>query len=210
MKGQMYIIAGIIIVVVLVLLKTSLNLTRIIEDKRSLEYQLEKLEFENLKNEEIYTLEISYTQEKNTSDNIISFTRFARNSFSSRAKELDGVIVCSYINNVTANENTTLNVSVLNILGDTMKSLNLTFNGSTQNFIDVSDNSVAKANFTFNTSTDVNYTLSIVYETSYENDTEEILIPVSVGKSKFVGFFDLRLKNDIGKVREKFTKTITF
>ena len=64
-----------------------------------------------------------------------------------------------------------------------------------------------ETNFTFGSQG--NYSLKVFYNTSHENKTEEIIIPYETGKSKFTGFFDLRLISSRGENRDKFTETVT-
>ena len=201
-KGQMFLIAAIFIIVILALIKTSFNIYQLLENKRYLESSLEKEEFQNFKEELIKTVEYSIYQKENITRNTEEFIKFAKNSFKSRTIDLNGLAVEAIYPKVYANTNTQLNVTVFNFLGEEIKELNLTFNSSSQTF-SLPDSSSHSVQFLFNTPSDYNYTLFVSFLTSTKNKTEEILIPVEINESKFVGFFDLEILSPRGQLKEK-------
>jgi hypothetical protein len=201
-KGQLFIITGVIVVIVIILLKNSLSLVEILENKRYLESGLENLEFKNIEDEIVKTVQISYTQKENITGNVNNFAKFVRSSLSARMVELNGFFVESIYSD------SQLNTTVFNFLGNEINFLNLTLNTSTpqsQLFYAIEDGALRETNFTFDAQG--NYSLKIFYNTSYENTTEEIIISYEAGKSKFTGFFDLRLISSRGEYRDKFTET---
>lgn len=208
-KGQMFLLMAIIIIVVLVMLRTSLSLTEIIENKRYLELGLERQKFKNIRDEAIRSVEIAYHNSGNMTENVETFLRFARDLLKVEVTDLNGIIISSSFPNVTINTDTRLNVSVLNFLGTSLINLNISFNSSSRNFTSVEDGKSIQTNFNFSTDQNVNYTLTVYYKTAYENKTEEVLIPVEIGKSKFIEFFDLRLISSRLEQRDKFTQTYT-
>jgi hypothetical protein len=210
MKGQVFLITAVIVIIVLLLLRVSLNLSSVLENKRYLESGLERLEFQNLKAELKKTLQISSAQEENITQNIDEFLRFAKSVFSSRILELNGISIECKIENVSAGETEELNITALNFLGNSLQELNLTFSydSSTQEFTDIKDGDAVSTQFSFITSSDVNYTLMVDYKTAIETKSENITLPIEIGKSKFVGFFDLRLEGTRGEQRDKITETI--
>jgi hypothetical protein len=125
-KGQMFLIVSIITIIALMLLKTSLSLVKIIETKRYLEAGLERLEFQNIKDEAIKTIQISYTQE-NMTKNLVDYLKFAKSVLSMKAIDLNSILVETVHPNVTPNTSTMLNVTVLNLLGREIQNLTLTF-----------------------------------------------------------------------------------
>lgn len=211
-KGQIFIIIAIIMVVALVLIRTSLNLTKILENKRFLELGLERLEFQNIRNEMTKTLQVSYNQ-SNISDNVNSFMKFAKDSFASRTTTMSGIAVTAMFPNVTLSVGILvpipLNVTVLNYFDDDLTNLNLTFNNVKQAFTSVPKSSRVVTNFTFTTGNDVNYSLTMNYTSGSLNGTENITIPVEIGKTKFIGFFDIRISSTRLEQRDKFTEIVT-
>jgi hypothetical protein len=203
-KGQLFLISGVVVIIVIILLKTSLNLVKILENKHYLEAGLETLEFNNVEDEIIKTIQISYTQKQNISTNVNNFARFAKSCFSAKTVELNGFFVESIYSGSSQ-----LNTTVFNFLGSGIIFLNLTMNTTppqSQLFYSMGDGTAVETNFTF--SDQGNYSLKVFYNTSYENRTEEIIIPYETGKSKFTGFFDLRLTSSRGEQGDKFTETV--
>ncbi|MEM5773136.1 MAG: hypothetical protein QXL86_02825 [Candidatus Aenigmatarchaeota archaeon] len=206
MKGQFFLISGAIVVVVLLLIKGSLNLTQIIENKRSLEVSMERKEFLNLKQQLIKTIEYSYN--KNESEKIENYLNYVRGRLKSRTMDLTGIAIESTYKNVTASVDSSLNVTVYNLLGETITNLTLDFNGSIEQFYNIEDEKSVESSFIFNTNLDVNYTLTVNYTTSKESKQYRILIPVEVGRSKFIGFFDLRIKGFRVENKDEFSKIV--
>lgn len=209
MKGQTFLIMGIAIIFILIMLKVSLSLTKVVEEKRHFELGLERQQFDNVRSEVLKAVSIGYNKSSDMMKNTEDFLKFARRPLKINAIDLNGLIVSSYYSNVTANVDNKLNVTALNLLGTELINLTLSFNSLANTFTSVTDGSSIQTDFTFNTGSDVNYTLSVYYLTVYENKTENITIPVEINKSKFVGFFDLRLISDRWEQRDKFTKTYT-
>ena len=206
-KGQIFIIIAVITIVVIVLLKTSLNLTGILEDKRFLELGLERLEFQNLRSELTKVVQVSYNQ-TNISDNMNDFVRFSKDSFSSRSNILTGIVLTATFPNITQNVDMPLNVTVMNYLDEDLASLNLTFNNTKLSFASVGKSSAFTTSFTFRTLSDINYSLIMNYTGSSVNSTENITIPVQIGTTKLVGFFDMRISSGRLEQRDKFTETV--
>lgn len=206
-KGQIFIIMAMIVIVVMVLLKTSLNLTSILENKRFLELGLENLEFQNLRNEFTKTIQISYNQ-TNISSNLNNFISFSKDSFLSRATILTAIGLTATFPNVTENITAPLNITVMNYLDEDITSLNLTFNNTLQSFASVGKSSVLVTNFSFNTSANINYSLVLNYSSSSFNSSENITIPVEIATAKFIGFFDIKISSNRLVQRDKFTEII--
>jgi hypothetical protein len=201
-KGQMFLISGIVVVIVLILLKNNLSLFQFVENKRYLQSGLETLEIRNIEDETVKIVQMSYPQKINISSNINNFTTFVKSSLKTRTIDLDGVFV-----ETVYSGSTRLNVTVFNFLGMGMSSLSLSLNSSDeQPFSNVADGSSVDLNFTF--TSQGNYSLAVAYSTSAESKTEEVIIPYVTGASKFTGFFDVRFASERGEVRDKYTKTI--
>lgn len=205
-KGQIFLIIAVITIIIIVLIKTSMSLVDVIENKRSLEAGLERLEFRNVRNEMERTIQITYNQ-SNTTANTEKYFNSAKNFTSSAGYELTGFFVETAHPKINGSDQR-FNVSALNLLGEEIINLDFEFNGDTANFTYVAESSRAETNFTINTGTDVNYTLSVHYKTPTVEDTEGMLIQVEMGESKFIGFYDLRLETDKTKNQDKFVKTV--
>lgn len=210
MKGQMFLIIAIIVIVTIILLKNSLNITKILEAKKFLESGVDRLEFENIENELIKTIQISYNQSANMTNNVNDFLKFTRNVLQGRAIDFKGIFVETIHPSVSAGTDTPLNITVFNLLKENMNFLNLTLNTNNLTFSNIGDSGMLSTNFTINTYTSQNYTLTVFYNTSTKNSTETVNIPITIGKSKFIAFFDLRMISLRSENRDKFIQTIVF
>lgn len=202
MKGQTFIILSTILILIIFLVGR-LNPTEIGVER----IRKEEIGFDNLKEEILRTLQISFGNYSNMSRNVNNFAKFLRKSFTRESMEFDSFFVEIFYPKVFAGTRTELKVTVLNLLRSELRVLNLTFSydNSFKEFYSVEDESVVETNFSFSTSSNVNYTLTLFYQTSYENRTKGISIPVEVGKSKFIGFFYLKLSNKI-ELTDELTK----
>lgn len=211
-KGQMFLIMSMIIIVTLMVLKSSMDLPKIMETKRYMEMGLERKEFNNIKDELTRTIEFSYYQSSDIAANVKKFISFARNHLKARTVVLKGIAVESIFPTVAAGVDTRMNVTVFNFFDSKINSLNLSFIDSTtllndQTFTSISDGQTIETNFTINTNADKNYTLSAFYLLPSENKTEEISIPAKIGKSTYVGFFDIRFVSERLEQRDRITLT---
>ncbi|GEM_PF-1646538 len=208
-KGQMFIIAAIIFVIGLVVIKNSLTLHQFLENKRFVESGLEKLEFQNIKKEIDKVIQISYDNKENLVENINNFILFARDVLSTHLSNLNGILIETIHDEVVANSDMQINITLLNLIGN-IEILNITFNNSTRSFSDIQEGTIINTYFIFNTNSDNNYTLNFYYKTSTENAYESLVIPVEIGRSKFVGFFDIRLNSERAEYRDKFIRIVSW
>jgi hypothetical protein len=204
MKGQMFLILSIVIIVLIAMLKSGLNLNNIMQNQQYMESGLERIEFQNIKDEMGKSIQICYSQ-GNMSDCLDDFFKFSKNSLNARAVDFTGYLVKSSYSYPEINSQ--LNVSVFNGFDTEMNTLNLTLNGSSQIFGSIQG--VSSISTTFSVSTDSNYVLTVFYNTSYENKTDSVAIPISSGKGKLITFFDLRMASNRVEYRDKFTDTVT-
>src|SRR3989344_446353 len=58
-KGQMFIVVGIVVALTLIILRTSIDFTKLIDNKKSMELGLERKEFINIRNEAVGTIDNS-------------------------------------------------------------------------------------------------------------------------------------------------------
>jgi hypothetical protein len=208
MKGQMFIITALIMIVVIVGLKNTLSFQNILENQRHLVAGFDFLEFGNIRTEMINVLQMSYNSPTNMTNNLNNFNGFVHDVLSTKTVEFDSLLVETYYPLLLASTNTVVNVTVYNSLGTDMKFLNLTFNGASQTF-SLSDRNILRTGFTLNTGVSNNQTLTIFYNTSSASQTETVIIPATIGNSKYVAFFDIRYISNRGQQSDKFTNTIT-
>lgn len=209
-KGQIFIVLAIIAAVTIVLIRISIGTPSLIEQQKSLEASLEESEFNNFKDELVFTAILSANQSKNITNNTLLFFDFGKSVFKNKARDLTGVFIGSVYANATTNTDVRMNVTAANFLNlkiDTLI-LNFTGNGVEQTFNDIEPGQNIDTNFTFNTNANANYTLWTHYKTSSDSITQNITIFAELGKSNFVGYYDLRLSGSRGEFNDRFTKTI--
>ncbi len=201
MKGQLFIIAAIIIVIILVSLRGSLNILQVINDKRVLESDLLQIEFQNLRLETLKVSINSYNQSQNITQNLIGFLAFAKNSFSGRNMDLQGLAAITSYPTVVASQNTQLNVTIYNFFDQPINTLILNFsNPSTvQTVQNLNPFTSYSTNFTFNIASNTNQVLWIYYNFTTETDVQNVTISLEIGKSRQTNFFDLRLQGTNGQ-----------
>jgi len=207
MKGQMFVIAALIMIVAIIGLKTSLSLQGVVESQRHLTAGLDILEFNNIRSEMIRVLQNSFPFPTNMTNNLNNFDSFVQDVLSSKTVEFDSLLVENYYPTLGASTDTTLVVTVYNSLGADMIYLNLTLNGNTQTFSLTNRNALA-ASFTVNTPASMNETLTVLYVTSSATQTENITIPFTIGSSKYVTFFDIKYITGSAQQSDKFVNTI--
>lgn len=204
MKGQLFIITGLIIIVILTGLKSSLSLSKVLEQQRTLVEGLDALSFSNARSEMIRTLQISYNSTTNMTNNLINFDGFLRDTLTGQGVEFDSLLIESYYPSLAANTNTNLNVVVYNSLGTQLQFLNLTYNGASAT-TSVGSQGTYQTTFTINTATSTNQSLLVFYNTSTASQSENITIPLNIGNSTYISFFDLRYISFRGQQSDKFT-----
>ena len=211
-KGQMFIVLAIIVVTALILIKNGLNITQVIENKRVLENSLEKLEFENFRGELINAASINVNSSTNITSDLISFIDFSKTIFSGKNEELQGLFVGSIYPNSTQNTDVRINVTVYNFFDFPIQTLNLNFSSnvlSNQTFTDIGPGKTAITNFTFNINANRNFSLHFYYVNNVESGrTENITVLAEINRTKFIGFYDIRLKGARLEQRDKFQQTV--
>lgn len=193
MKGQTFLIVAIIFIIILALIKASISFFQFKDESLF-------LEFENVKEEMIRSIEFSIHEKENLTKNLEAFATFSRNSFKRRSLEFKSFLLTAKL------ENSKLNLSIKNLLGSEILFLNLSVNDSLVEFKNIEDGKELSANFTI-PEQNANYTLKIFYETPYSKESEEILLKVETKENKLLLFIDLRLENQKLKLRDKILKT---
>jgi len=207
----MFLIGSIIVVVTLVLIRTSIGVGDVLEKKKFLESGLERLEFANIRGEVPKSAfnAINYTQNMTNVTN--AFVSFAENRLSGRTIQLDGVTVTSAYGTLAADSDRPLNVTFYNFFDVDVSRvvLNLSTNyGAPVSFTDVPPGATRSTQFTLNLASSQNLSLWVFYETQSEKVTGNVTIPATIGKTKFVGYFDLRMVSERGTIRDRFVETV--
>lgn len=201
-KGQMFLITSIIIIVTLILLKTTINLPEIIQGETETESKFEQQFFENTANELVKTIEISYYQPNNITNNIFDFGNFTRKKLSGHLLNFKFLYVGSITPRTTGTDS--MNITVLNLLGKTINAT-LQLNSSTPtNFSEMVDKSRWDISYSINQG--LNYILTIGYNNTYE---ESIIIETKPQQSVYTAFFDVTLENPEIMYKDKFQKSYT-
>ena len=195
----MFLITSVIIVIVLIILKASVNLPDILQQKREVEGRFDKEMFENVKSELVKAIEISYHQSTNITRNVFDFANFTRKKMKVRLFDFRLL----YVGSITPESGLDMNVTLINLLD---KSINasLSLNGSTQNKDNMLDSSSWNTSFVITPGQD--YILTVSYNNTYESN---ITIQIASGKSKYIGFFDVSLKVLETTYKDKFQKSYT-
>lgn len=208
MKGQIYLIIAIIVITIMITLKTSVDTTTLLENERHLEISLEREQFQNIKDEIYNTVSFTANQSQNINSNLDNFVEYTRLKLRVRTYDLDGLMVQTIYPAPSSGVDTRINVSVLNVLGEEIRTLNLSFSYSpsgNQTFNSLRDEATLDSNFTFNTVTNANYTLTVIYTTPTSSATQTITIPVYLGQSRYVLFTDLTLKSNVEETSDLYT-----
>lgn len=206
MKGQLFLIAGLIMIVVFTSLKTSLSVATLVENQRHLVAGLDSLEFSNIRSEMMRSMQISYNNTSNMTNNLINFNSFLISALSAKTVQFNSLIIAAYYTNLTANTNTVMNVTVDNSLGTDLQFLNLTFNGTSATS-SLANLNTFNTSFTINIASSTNQSLTVFYNTTTTSQTETITIPLNISHGYYVTFFDLRYITNRGQQSDKFTYT---
>lgn len=209
-KGQIFLIIALILVIILVLLRQGFNVLTLIENKKFLESGLDRKELTNIENGIVKTVILSLDKRIGVVDsNTRGFTTFVQDQESRKTYDLTAFFVHASYPTALINTNTTLNITVFNGMKERITNLNLSFSydlNSNKSFV-VEDGTTLTTSYSFSTAVDSNYTLTLIRTTSTRNFTDSVQVPVIIGKTKYVGFFDLKLSTIRGVNRDSFTVT---
>jgi hypothetical protein len=196
MKGQMFLLAAIIIVTALFIIRISIKTPNIIEETKALELTFEKNIFDNLQTEFKDVARYSSNYKLNITGNVFDFGNFTRDKMVEHGLTSEFLFVGSLANT----SNSIMNVSLVNLLRQTINaSLNL--NGTVKTNTDI-DGQKWDTYFSFTPGS--TYVLTISYNNTY---SENVTIKTKVDKDVFVGFFDLTLESSDATYKNKFSET---
>ncbi|MEM7825108.1 MAG: hypothetical protein QXO27_04005 [Candidatus Aenigmatarchaeota archaeon] len=195
MKGQMFLLAAIIIVTALFILRVSLRAPTIMEERKLLELTFEKNIFDNLQTELKKSARYSSNEKLSITTNVFDFGNFTREKMNEHALSFKFLFVGSLTNISTQ----ILNVSLINLLKEPINAT-LNLNGSINTNI-VIDGQRWDTYFSFTPG--LTYVLTI----SYDNYDETVIIRTKSDKDIFVGFFDITLESFDSTYKSKFSET---
>jgi hypothetical protein len=199
MKGEMFLLAAVIIITAIVIAASSFRPTSISVEKTSLMTQLEKENLENLANEMQNTIEFSYNIPDNMTLNAFAFGNFTRRKMSEKALSTK-IFFAGIVTNVSTNE---MNVTTINLMGEKIN-VTLQLNTSTPqsaSVTDLADYGKWSTKFT-SVANNTDYSLNITYSLNSKNVT--ILVGT---KDLYTAYFDLRLESDKSLLRKVFEKS---
>ncbi len=141
----------------------------------------------------------------------MQFIDFSKNVFGGKNAKLQGIFVGSLYSDVISNTDERLNITIYNFFDSTLDSINLNFSSNTlsnQTFNGISAGKIITTNFTFNVNTNRNFSMHIFYKNNFESGrTENVTVLVELNRTKFVGFFDVRVLGSKTEQRDRFDQT---
>lgn len=210
-KGQVFLIGAIIIVLVLVLIRTSVNVADVVQRKNFIETGLERTEFDNIRSEVIKSASNAINDTQEIANETNSFVAFAEDKLNGRTLQLDGATVIVTYENLQESTDTDLDVTLYNFFDADM--LNATLNLSTDfssptNFNTTAAGETESAQFTLNLGSSQNLTLWVFYEVSGRQYVQNVTIPAEISKTKSVVYADLRMTSERGTLSDRFSEVI--
>lgn len=196
----MFLILAVIVVITLILLRTSVNFVDIAQRERELEGNFERRFFTNSFQELRKTVEISVNQPENITTNVFDFSNFTRNRMDERVSDFEML----YLSAWTQDTGSQMNISVINML-DQHIAMTLTLNSSpelTQTNSSFFNLSRWNTNFSITQGTD--YRITIRYNSTYG---ENVTVETENGQDFFTAYFDVTLRGKEAIYKNKFQKT---
>jgi len=197
-KGQMFLIMSAVTFIVLILLKNSINISDILQNKRELEVRFEKEYFSNIVDEMKGVVGISFYNQDNITNNVFDFGNFIRRKMKERTQDFDFL----YVGLVTAGIDNNMSVKVINLLN---KPINATLRLNSSDIVNNSEMADASSWEIYYIITEGSgYVITVGYNDTYR---ENITINTKINKSVYVGFFDITLYGAKTTYKEKFQKS---
>ena len=201
-KGQMFLITAAIIIVILVLLKTGINLPDILQREKELKSRFEKEFFLNIVDELVKVIDISYHQSSNITNNVFDFGNFTRKRMTERLQSF-GFLHVGAITPVSSGSDT-MNVTYVNLLNKPINAT-LQLNSFTPvNYSEMSDSTSWTTNYSITQGQ--TYDLIVGYNGTY---SENVTIQTKTNQSVYIGFFDITLTGSETTYKDKFQKNYT-
>jgi len=211
-KGQMFLIAAVVIVASLVIIKFNMGSPAAKKEKEVLEVTFEHDIFENIVNEFNSTLIFSYYEPQNITRNVFDFANFTERKMMEHSANFRFLYV-GIISNKTIDR---MNVSLINMLDSTIDANFTLVNQSDAQTQSDTQSSIVNyerwdTNFSINPQS--TYDLLLIYNrTSGDASTaitENITVKTKKNKDVYVGFFYVSLQSQDATHMGKYQKTIT-
>ena len=196
-KGQMFLLGGIIILTVLVIAGSSLRMTDITIQRRTLEIRFEDKIFDNIVSEIENALEFSYGDVEGMTISVYDFGNYSWKKM--KEHSLDFILL--YVGILANTSSSQMNITVVNIFDDGVNvSLELNTSPPQTDSESLAMFGSWETVFTFSPGED--YLLTITYNQA----SESVTIETGSG-DVYVGFFDVRLETEKSLRRRVFQKS---
>lgn len=203
-KGQMFLIAAVVIVASLVTIKVSMSGTSTSYEIRSMEVQMESSMFANIVNEMNNTMIYTSNSPQDICASVHEFVNFTNSGMAGKSKSL-GVLYVGVISNHTIDR---MNVSVINSLGNAID-VNVSIPGQSSTVAGIANQGRWDSNFTITSGT--HYTLYLTYNsTSGDGSTSEvdaIQIDTKNNRDVYDGFLYIYMDTGDALYTQKYQKT---
>jgi hypothetical protein len=203
-KGQMFLIAAIVIVASLVAMKANMSSPLAKYEMESLEVALENNIFDNVINELNNTMIFTSNEPQNISENVHDFINFTKSKISSQSMTLK-VLYVGIISNSTIDR---MNVSVINAL-DSAIDVNVSIPSQSNVKSGIVNYERWDSNFTIDAGN--NYVLYLAYNSTSGDGstrkTETISIDTKKNRDVYDGFFYVLLESVDATHAQKYQKT---
>jgi len=201
-KGQMFLIAAIVIVSAIVILGFNVSSPSASKEVEAMKATFEAESFENVMSEFNATIDLSSNAPENITSNVVDFAGFAQSNTAGRSATLALLFVGTVANKTTEK----LHVSVLNMLG---YSINASLDANAQTATNSSVPIDGEWNTTFTMTPGDTYLMNITYNAEAGSATKETIeIKTKNNKDTYTGFFYVRMAGASANHVSKYQKYI--
>jgi hypothetical protein len=188
-KGQFFLLFSLVIIMVIFSIFFSFPSEQLSKSRENLENYVYLSILSNIEEEQQKIFEYFYFN-SSLKDFEKNFSVYIRGKLELRNIEFKNVFLLASYDNIEANNQETLNISLLNLLGNEMNNINITFtyDNSSKLLSSLSDGNFFETSFSFNISSNVDYNLILEFSNN-EKEEYKINIPLRIGKSKKIGFW---------------------
>lgn len=199
-KGQMFLIAAIVIVSSIVILGFNMSSPSASKEVEAMKATFEAEMFDNVITEFNATIDLSSNAPENITSNVVNFASFARSKSADKATTLTLLFVGTVANKTTQK----LHVSVLNMLG---YAINASLDANAQTATNSSMSIDGEWNTTFTMTPGDTYLMNITYNAEGGSATKETIeVKTKNTKDTYTGFFYVQMAganaNHVGKYQK--------
>lgn len=207
-KGQMFLIAAVVIIASMVIIKFNMAGPAAKKQQETLEVRFEHDIFENIKTEFDNTLRFSYYTPQAMTENVFDFANFTESKMAGHSMGFTFLYV-GVISNSTTN---TLNVSLINMLDNSIDA-NFTLNdSSTQSNATVGIVNYEQWDTDYAITVGDTYQLDLTYNSTSgdasTSKTESVTVKTKKNKDVYVGFFYIVLESEDATHAGNYQKTV--